>query len=327
VLFNAVFSAVTATRKIVLLKAALSLDKSSNTKERITTAFFLSENSSLSDAERFVLIDAASTISRNPLPSPKKQPIPRWAFAVLWLYIGCPLGLLVVSDNSFHSEARIYIKVGERIRNALRDAPSRLRSAADDLRKAANEGNPKKTERFIVEIGMMLSAMKKETDTVERSLQLSPHLKELMDSLKGGQESFRSFTADGVGTSFAANELEKIASQLEHNLELKALIKSAIEALKNEKYEELKDALEDLKGYISNSKKSIGDAERILKAEGGIPLPFEPSGNIPSTATEAHSDAGEISKQEEILLPSDSERYPENLKNVIRAYFSRQKPR
>ncbi|MCX7703490.1 MAG: hypothetical protein N2234_05260 [Planctomycetota bacterium] len=323
-LFNIILSALLAKRKTTPLLSALALDKTSDLKERITTSLFLLEKPSLSEAETFVLLDSLRVASSLNLRNLSAPPLPRWTFALLWLYLGCPLSLIFAYEtNGLQPEERILIKVSERIQGAFRDTSQYVRETAEKLRKTAKESDSSQAKQLLLQLMETISAVKKESKMVEESFESSSSLKELMKALGGGSESLRSLGSDGAGLSQTAGELEKLSSAIQHQTELKLLLNKAAAALLRQDYRELKETLEGIRERLNLTKESATEAENAIRAAGGLPLPGKPSTTV-TTEPYVSAEEGEISpSQKEIFAPSDLEYYPEELKRVIRAYFLR----
>ena len=320
-------SATVAAKKTTRASASMALDERFGLKERITTAFWLLGREEATAVDEFVVRDAARMAARIDPKLLRPKPVPRWAFALLWLYLGCPLTFLS-SDATSHYTAkmRLLISVSEQLHDTLRDAPEKLRKQAERSRRAAREGRGEDAERLILDLKKSLKERMDEIEHTEHILDSSPEIRRLMDSLAAGEESFRS-AAEGAGDAGAADEFEDAARQVEVDRTLRRLLRKAASALRGRRFDRLKKILRRIEEYIRTARLNMRSVDRLLGTGTGMPVASSEEKKLPQTE-ENSSFGGELTEQQKSALPADAEFYPEDMRDIIRAYFmSRECPR
>lgn len=312
-------STLLAAKRATRLSASLMLDALARSKERITTAFWLLGKEEHTPVEEFVIKDATEAASRIEPTSMRTKPLPRWVFAVLWLYIGCPLSILPADTNSYYTEqTRLLISVGQKLRRTLRSAPKELQRYAERSHREAKGGNPKEAERLILNLKRDIQERRDEIEHIEHMLASSPQIRRLFDSLATDKERLRS-AAEGAGSADAANEFKRIAEQVELDRTLRQLLEEASLSLQRKDHSSLRVTLERIEEYLRTLKAELRDAEKIIRTEDGLPVASLPKGD--TLQAERLFYGGRLVEQERTALPSDAERYPEDMKKVIRIYF------
>jgi len=319
---DVVVSAVAAAKKTTESSASMALDERFRLKERITTALWLLDRKEKTTVDEFVIKDAARVAANIDPKLLRTKPIPRWAFALLWLYIGCPLTFLSADTAPpYTAKTRLLISISEQLRDTLRGAPEELRRQAERSRRAAREGKEDDAERLMLDLKRSLRERMDEIEHTEHIFDSSPELRRLLDSLAAGGESFRS-AAEGAGDAGVADGFEKAAKQVEVDRTLKRLLKDAASALRERKFDRLEKVLRRIEEYIRAARMDMKDVENLLGTGTGLPVASSGKERPPRTEEDS-SFGGELTEQKKGALPPDAEFYPEDMRDIIRAYFSR----
>ena len=181
------------------------------------------------------------------------------------------------------------------------------------------EGKREDAERLILDLKKKLIERMDEIEHTEHILDSSPELRRLIDSLTTGEESFIS-AAEGAGDADAADKFDRIAKQVEVDGTLNRLLRDAASALRERKFDRLKKILQKIEVHIRTAKTEMKNIESLLGT--GTGLPIASSEVMTPSRTEEDSSYGSVlTKQEKSILPPDAERYPEDMQEIIRAYF------